>query len=129
MTTKRGFTLLEILIVGAFAGLVLILFFIQKANVDAMTRDDQRKTAINAMYYALEEGFHAQNGYYPESISEDNLPMMDPQLFTDPDNINLGTPGCSYTYEPADCDANGQCHQYTLRAVLEKEDLYTKHSR
>lgn len=129
METKKGFTLLEILIVGAFAALAFILFFIQKSNVDAMDRDDQRKTAINAMYYALEEGFHAQNGYYPETISEQNLPMMDPQLFTDPSGINLGSAGSSYTYEPADCDSNGHCQQYTLRAVLEKEDVYTKKSR
>ena len=47
---------------AAVAGLIFIVFFIQKANVDAMNRDDARKTAINAMYYALEEGFYAENG-------------------------------------------------------------------
>jgi len=128
MTKKNGFTLIEIVVVAAFAGLVLLIFFVQKANVDAMDRDDKRKTAINAMYYALEEGFYAQNGYYPEFISEENLTVMDPALFTDPSGINLGSEGSDYSYTPANC-INGKCKEYTLRATLEKEDIYTKRNR
>lgn len=127
-TTKKGFTVIELLVVCTFACLLLIFFFIQKSNVDAMNRDDQRKTAINAMFYALEEGFFAENGYYPDSISEENLKVIDPALFTDPDGINLGTEGSSYSYEPANCK-NGKCKEYTLRATLEKEDIYTKKNR
>ena len=126
--SKTGFTVLELVIVILFASLALALFFIQKANVDAMNRDDARKTAINAMYYALEEGFHNENGYYPETISEKNLTVIDPALFTDPSGINLGEEGCSYTYNPANCE-DGKCKEYTLRATLEKEDVYVKKNR
>ena len=70
---KRGFTIIELSVVIVFATLLVVLFFIQKINTDAMHRDEQRKEAINAMYYALEEGFYVQNGYYPEEISEENL--------------------------------------------------------
>ena len=125
---KSGFTLVELIIVIAFASLALVLFFVQKANVDAMNRDDARKTAINAMYYALEEGFYAENGYYPETISEKNLTVIDPALFTDPDGINLGSEGSSYTYDPANCE-DGKCKEYVLRATLEKEDIYVKKNR
>ena len=125
---KRGFTIIELAVVIVFATLLVVLFFIQKINTDAMHRDEQRKEAINAMFYALEEGFYAENGYYPEEISEENLKVMDPQLFTDPNGINLGIEGSSLTYEPANCD-NGKCKEYTLRAILEKEDEYTKKNR
>jgi len=125
---KSGFTILELVVVILFASVALILFFIQKANVDAMNRDDNRKTAINAMYYALEEGFYAENGYYPETISEKNLTVIDPALFTDPTGINLGEEGCSYTYDPANCE-DGKCKEYVLRATLEKEDVYIKKNR
>ena len=128
MKKKSGFTIIELLVVAAFATLALILFFVQKSNVDAMGRDDDRKTAINAMYYALEEGFYAQNKYYPETISEENLKYLDPALFTDPMGVNLGVDGSSYTYEPANC-TNGKCKEYILKAVLEKEDLYVKRNR
>lgn len=125
---KKGFTLVELIITAVFATLLLVLFFLQKSNVDAMDRDDQRKTAINAMYYALEEGFYARNGYYPETISEENLTVMDPALFTDPLGINLGIEGSSYSYEAANCE-DGKCKEYTLRAVLEKEDIYVRKNR
>lgn len=125
---KKGFTVLELLVVCVFAALVLIFFFVQKANVDAMNRDDQRKTAINAMFYSLEESFYPANGYYPETISENNLKSMDPELFTDPNGINLGNEGCTYSYEPANCK-DGKCKAYTLRATLEKEDTFVKRNR
>ena len=125
---KKGFTILELIIVCVFASLILIFFFIQKNNVDAMNRDDQRKTAINAMFYSLEEAFYTKNGYYPETISEENLKSMDPQLFTDPSGVNIGSENCNYSYEPANCK-DGKCKAYTLRATLEKEDTFIKRNR
>ena len=125
---KKGFTVLEIIIVGVFATLLLVLFFVQKTNIDAMERDEDRKTAINAMYYALEESFYPEHKYYPEFISEENIKVIDPELWTDPSGINLGIPGSSYSYEAANCK-DGKCKEYTLKADLEKEDTYTKYNR
>ncbi len=126
MESRKGFTVIELMVVGAFAALLVVLFFIQKSNVDAMTRDDSRKTAINAMYYALEGYFYPKYGYYPSEISENNLPVIDPQLFTDPFGNNLGVEGSSYSYDTANCNSAGECKEYTLRANLEKEDTYIK---
>ena len=128
MKQKKGFTVIEIIIVAVFASLLFILFFIQKANVDAMDRDEKRKIAINAMYYALEESFYAQNKYYPETIGEDNIKVIDPALWTDPSGLNLGDELGSYFYEPANGN-DGKCTEYILRAVLEKEDMYVKRNR
>ncbi|MBP5648221.1 type II secretion system protein [Candidatus Saccharibacteria bacterium] len=128
MDRKQGFTILEVIIVGVFASLLLVFFFIQKSNIDAMKRDEQRKTAINAMYYALEESFYKEHNYYPEQIGEDNIKVIDPALWTDPLGINLGQTGSSYSYEAANCK-DGKCKEYTLKATLEKEDTYVKYSR
>lgn len=128
MNNKKGFTILEIVIVGIFASLLLLFFFIQKSNIDAMERDENRKIAINAMYYALEESFYPTHGYYPEFISEENIKVIDPALWTDPLGYNLGNPLSSYSYEPANCK-NGKCQEYILKAELEKEDTYTKYNR
>ena len=76
----------------------LVIFFI-KINIEAMDRDDARKTAINAMYYALEEYYYPKYGYYPSEINEEVLPVIDPELFTDPFGTNLGIDGSSYSYE------------------------------
>lgn len=126
MKSKKGFTLLELTIVGAFAALLLIIFFIQKSNVEAMNRDDDRKSAINAMYYALENYYYPKYGYYPSEINEEVLPVIDPEYFTDPLGVNLGIEGTSYSYEVANCNSENHCKEFTLRAVLEKEDNYIK---
>ena len=128
MNTKKGFTVIEIVIVSCFATLLLTIFFIQKSNLDAMKRDENRKIAINAMYYALEESFFTEHGYYPEFISEDNIKVIDPSLWTDPMGYNLGDPQGSYFYESANCQ-DGKCKEYILKAILEKEDAYTKYNR
>ena len=128
MDNKKGFTLIELIIVAVFASLLIILFFVQKSNIDAMERDEDRKIAINAMYYALEESFYKEHGYYPEHISEDNIKVIDPALWTDPSGYNLGDPQGSYFYEPANCQ-NSKCKEYILKANLEKEDTYTKSNR
>lgn len=120
--------MLELVVVATFAGLLVLLFFIQKSNLDALARDEDRKTAINAMYYALEESFYREHNYYPETISEDNITVIDPSLWTDPDGHNLGDPKSSYSYQPANCD-NGKCKEYILRAELEKENPYIKTNR
>ncbi|MBR3319999.1 type II secretion system protein [Candidatus Saccharibacteria bacterium] len=125
---KKAFTVPELLVVCAFAALLVILFFVQKSNVDAMNRDERRKIAINAMYYALEEGFYAKNQYYPEEISESVLTVIDPELFTDPNGFYLNADYSSYSYEATNCK-DSKCKGYTLRAQLEKEDDYIKRNR
>ena len=128
MKTKKGFTVLEIIIVAVFASLLLILFFIQKSNLDAMERDEDRKTAINAMYFALEEGYYAKHKYYPEEINEEVIPYIDPALWSDPNGIHISDGASSYSYTPANCE-KGHCKEYVLKAELEKEDAYIKNSR
>ena len=125
---KKGFTVLEIIIVATFAGLLFLLFFLQKSNIDAFERDKDRKTAINAIYYALEESFYKEHNYYPEFISENNITVIDPSLWTDPDGHNLGDPESSYSYEAANCK-DGKCKEYILKSRLEKEDTYIKYNR
>ena len=128
MHKKSGFTIIELIIVIAFLALGTSLFFIQKANLDAMDRDKQRKIAINAMYYSLEESFYVDYGYYPEEVSDQNLKTLDPSLFTDPWGYLINTTGSTYRYEPTSCES-GQCTSYILRAMLETEDAFIKRSR
>ncbi|MDR1032683.1 MAG: type II secretion system GspH family protein [Candidatus Nomurabacteria bacterium] len=125
---KKGFTILELAVVIVVFSLATVLFFFQKADYDAAKRDEQRKVAINAMFYNLEEGFYSENNYYPETINEDNLKAMDPQLFTDPFGTNLGDDSANYRYEPVDCK-DQKCASYTLRASMEREDDFIKKSR
>ena len=130
MRTRSGFTIIEICIVTVFAVLAFTLFWFGKADLDSKARDAESKTSINAMFYSLEEGFYAKNGFYPEQISDENLTTMDPAFFTDPYGININDQdqASSFSYTPSSC-VDGKCQHYQLRAVLEQEGDFIRMSR
>jgi general secretion pathway protein G len=125
---NSGFTVIELIVAIVFITIVASLVIMQQASLAASSRDTSRKTAINAMYYSLEDAFHQQKGYYPEKIDSSNLTSMDPALFVDPNGVKLGDASSNYRYETINC-TNGRCTGYTLRADLEKEADYIKTSR
>lgn len=128
MKRAHGFTVIEIIAVILFLGVATTLLLIQKSNLSASQRDDDRKMAINAMYYNLEEAFYEQNGYYPSKIDSKTLRAMDPALFTDPNGIKMDEAGSNYRYEATDC-VDTRCKSYSLRADLEKEADFVKTNR
>lgn len=128
MKRSHGFTVIEIVVVILFLSVATTLLLIQKNNLSASQRDDQRKTAINAMYYNLEEVYFEKNGYYPAKIDSKTLRAMDPALFTDPKGVKLNEQDSNYRYAGNNC-SNDQCKGYVLEAELEKEATYTKKNR
>ncbi len=123
-----GFTIIELVIVMLVLGVASLLFFMQKGDLEIASRDQQRKTAINAMYYSLEEVFYKTNNYYPTTINETNLPSVDPDLLTDPIGMEIGEPESNYRYEPVNC-TDSKCASYTLRSTLENEADFVKESK
>lgn len=128
MKRALGFTVVELVIVILFASLATGILLYQKANIEASQRDDDRKTAINAMYYNLEEVYYEKNGYYPAAIDSKTLRAMDPALFTDPNGNKLGDANSDYRYDGIDCE-NDRCKGYKLQARLDKEADYIKKNR
>jgi prepilin-type N-terminal cleavage/methylation domain-containing protein len=143
MKRQSGFTIVELLVAFVILATLAIFFAIQRHDVEVATRDQARKTAINAMYYNLTEVFYAQNKYYPDTISRDNLKAMDPALFTDPDEFTLNGNECTYTdlegeqatdgdcnyrYTPSGCNEKGECQKFKLTADMETEATYSKSS-
>lgn len=128
MKSSRGFTVVELIIVIAFLALASVIFFVQKNNIEVASRDDQRKTAINAMYYSLEEVYFKAHNAYPRTISSENLPSVDPDLFKDPNGVKIGESNSDYRYEPTNCTGD-DCKGYTLRTTLENEADYIKTNR
>jgi Tfp pilus assembly protein PilE len=129
MTRKNnGYTVVELTLMVVVLLVAGILFFIQKNNIQVAAKDNEMKTAINSMYYGLEEVFYPQNGYYPQTISSDNLKSVDPALFTDPNDVKLGSSGSAYTYTATNCNDN-KCKSYSLKADLINEADYVKKSK
>ena len=157
---QSGFTVIELIVLVAVLAIAGIVAFVQINNLRISNQDSQRKTAVNAMYYALEEVYFKKHQSYPASLTTETLPSVDPTLFTDPDGFTLGKDSLTedelqklidngnasddlqkrlnalesgkqpnYHYDATDCDTNGNCKSYTLRADLVSEAQYVKKSR
>jgi prepilin-type N-terminal cleavage/methylation domain-containing protein len=132
----HGFTVIELMVVAVVVTVAGAMIYFQTTNASVTRQDEQRKTAINAMYYALEEVYYPKHNGYPEQISSDVLTSVDPALFTDPSGFTLGkdSPGESltspnYHYDATGCDDSGICRGYTLRSDMAKEAQYIKKNR
>ncbi len=143
MKRQEGFTVIELVIVFVILITLTVFFVIQRNDLEVAARDKARKVAVNAMYYDLTEVFHAQNNYYPETISRDTLKAVDPALFTDPDGFTLDANKCTYTnskneqstdgdcnyhYVATDCNGEGHCQSFKLTSSMEAEAEYSKSS-
>lgn len=122
-----GFTVVELIVAIAFLLLAGVLFLVQKSDLDTTHRDQKRKTAINAIYYNLDELFFATNRFYPEKIDAGTLKGLDPALLKDPEGRALGESKSDYRYEPQSC-FEGKCKNFILRTRLEKESDFVKES-
>lgn len=139
MKRSSGFTVIELICVVALLAGASVLFFVQKNALETTRRDEQRKTAINAMHYGLEEVYFANNKSYPRTLDEKSLTSIDPALFTDPNGVKLGQTTVifneqeqavesNYKYEPTGC-TDASCTGYSLRTSLENEDDFIKQQR
>lgn len=128
MQKQRGFTVLELIIAVVFLLAAATIFYVQKRDLEIAHRDSVRKTAINEMYYNLEDVYFAANQGYPERLSADQLKGLNPESLKDPNGKTVGEYGSNYRYEAKDCQ-NGKCKSYTLTADLENEADYVKASR
>jgi Tfp pilus assembly protein PilE len=128
MKHSQGFTVIEVIVVTLFLSVATTVLFMQKNDIAATHRDDQRKTAINAMHYSLEEVYFVKNKHYPAQITDKSLTALDPALLTDPNGIKIGDKDSDYRYEGINC-SNDICQAYSLRADLEKEADFIKTNR
>lgn len=128
MRTSRGFTVVELVLVTVLFILAGAIFWSQKQAVESENRDEQRKVAINAIAYALEEVYYPQHNAYPRLINAEAFTVIDDGLLKDPAGNAIGSAESDYRYQPLDCDGDA-CSSYVLRGLLEREADYVKESQ
>lgn len=132
---SAGFTVIELIVVIVILAVACVLFLYQKNTLQTANLDERRKTAINSIYYNLEEVYYEKNKSYPAELTSSNLTAMDPNLLTDTKDVKIGDKSSEtnepseYIYEPVNCDIDGKCKGYTLRVTLANEAEYVKKSR
>ena len=126
MKSSSGFTVVELLVTIVFLGIVGTILFQQQQSLRVIHRDQDRKVAINAIHYNLEEVVKPTLGGYPRILSAIQLKAMDKELLKDPSGVAVGQPTSEYRYEPTGCNGGDICTGYTLRADLEREADFVK---
>lgn len=128
MKTSSGFTVVEILVLFLFLSVLGAVIYDRYQVLETIHRDKDRKVAINAMYYNLEEVVRPSLNGYPRVLTANTLKAMDKALFLDPSGIRVDDPLSDYRYEPTGCNGGDVCRGYTLRADLERENDFVRTS-
>ncbi len=126
MKSSSGFTVVELLVTIVFLGIVGTILLQQQQSLRVIHRDQDRKVAINAIHYNLEEVVKPTLGGYPRILRATQLKAMDKELLKDPSGVAVGQPTSEYRYEPTGCNGGDICTGYTLRADLEREADFVK---
>lgn len=122
MRKNQGFTILELLVALTLTIIVGTLVITQKNDIDASHRDQQRKTALNSVYYGLTKAYYPVKKSYPTTVDAKILPYVEPALFE-----TIGGADYKLYYIGKECK-DDVCQGFELRIKLEKEDTYKKSS-
>ena len=142
-TTKKGFTIIEVVLVLAIAGLIFLMVFLALPALQRSQRDTQRKNDISRLQAAINDYKSANRGRLPESnadlqtvvasyVRQGNSNFLDPSTSADY-NVQISTnltqtvaAGTILYYQRASCGNNGEAaagNGPVLRAGLEGQNI------
>lgn len=158
LKNKKGFTIVELLIVIVVIGILATLVIVTFTGIQQKGRNSQRQTDINAVNGHI-EAFYAQYAFYPTqadlasaSFRTAFMKGLDPEALRDPKQAAGGTIGATvsatqYSYVAAggtNCSnttattitagepVDNECESFTLTAQLEDNksphETYVKQS-
>lgn len=119
---KKGFTIIEIMIVVGIMVLLVAVVIVAGNKARAVARDNQRVSDIAIIRLKL-ESYRDQNGYYPAKL--DTLVSGSPKYM----NVNLlkDPTGASYDYRGVSVGTTeGKCASYHLWVKLEEKNSSLK---
>jgi len=119
---KKGFTLIELMVVVLIVGLLSGLVVVNVNNSRISSRDAKRKADMGTVSSAL-AAYYADQHYYPSGSYSTMITTLTPNYITlgplDPLNP---TRVYGYNIAPAGCTtANHDCSSYTLWADVEDD--------
>jgi hypothetical protein len=129
MKTSSGFTVVELLVAITFLGLIIAISLVERRSITMIHADQDRKVAINAIHYNLEEVVKPTLNGYPRVLKAAQLKAMDSRMLKDPAGNTIGEADSDYRYEPTGCNGGDVCAGYSLIADLEREGDFVKKNR
>lgn len=144
-TTKKGFTIIEVVLVLAIAGLIFLMVFLALPALQRSQRDTQRKNDVSRLQAAINDYKSANRGKLPENkdnldtvvgqyVKQGNSTFLDPSTnidydvkLVDNDSDTSTVPaGTILFYRRASCGDNGATapgNGPVLRAGLEGQNI------
>lgn len=142
-TTKKGFTIIEVVLVLAIAGLIFLMVFLALPALQRSQRDTQRKNDISRLQAAINDYKSANRGKLPANnadlqtvitnyVKQGNSTFLDPstnEQYTVQLSTNNGQAvkaGTILYYQHANCGDNGVAQEGNgpvLRAGLEGQNI------
>jgi prepilin-type N-terminal cleavage/methylation domain-containing protein len=107
---ERGFTLIEIVLVLAIAGMLLVIVFLAVSGAQKSRRDSQRKNDLSRLSAQVENYASNNAGTYPTTLSG---AAWTPYL---PTNFNDPTTGAAYPTPAGTLGTGAGSIQYQLGA-------------
>jgi prepilin-type N-terminal cleavage/methylation domain-containing protein len=114
MTNKNlrredGFTIIEVLIVLAIAGLIMLIVFLAVPALQRNSRNTSRKSDISSLGSALSEYVNNNDGQLPGACTGSSCPFYSnwkPGYYTTPGNLKfvVGTSSSTPPTDPGDVD-------------------------
>lgn len=92
---EKGFTLIEIVLVLAIAGLLMVIVFLAVSGAQKSRRDTQRKNDLSRVAAQMENYASNTNGNYPASQGAFNTAMTGAYALSNGNDPLTGNP---YTY-------------------------------
>lgn len=111
---RRGFTLIEILVVTTIIGLFATMGFVSYVSFNQQARDARRKADLEQIR-AVVEMYRSNNSTYPSTLTA-VIPDYMKSLPTDPKTKTV------YVYTPT-CEGT-RCNDYIVKTTLERGGCY-----
>lgn len=95
--SKKGFTIIEVVLVLAIAGLIFLMVFIALPNMQRSQRDTQRRNDYSALSANMTQYMTNNNGALPASFASGSAAKFINASGNDPDGIpyNLNAKKCN----------------------------------
>ena len=142
-TTKKGFTIIEVVLVLAIAGLIFLMVFLALPALQRSQRDTQRKNDVSRLQAAINDYKSANRGKLPATkadlatvvtqyVKQGNSTFLDPSTNNDytvevsTDVAKKVDAGTILYYQRASCGDNGAAdagNGPVLRAGLEGQNI------
>ena len=93
---EKGFTLIEIVLVLAIAGLLLVIVFLAVSGAQKSRRDSQRKSELGRIVSQNESSASNSNGLYPQMAGAPTWTTFWGSSYISGSNLNDPTTGAAY---------------------------------